>query len=435
MDNKINTRNIALNMLIDTTEKGDFSHITVNKAFSETKPDKQARAFVGRLYSGTLEQLIFLDYVINQYSSVNTQKMKPFIRNVLRLSVYQLLFMEAVPAHAAISEALILCENRGYKSLKPFVNGVLRAIQRGGVPENIPDNVKKSAPKWLFELVIKDYGKEDAERFFDAVNSPKEYVWARLNLKSESKGNIIELLKADGCEICEDEKIDEAVQLKNFSPLSGLKAFQKGLIFIQDYSSMNIADMAEKALKNKKALKYKKGKAFLVLDVCAAPGGKSLHMSEKFPDSFVYARDISRKKTDIIDENIKRMKSDNVKSQIWDALKTDEAMIGKADIVIADLPCSGLGVIGQKPDIKLRVKQKDLEELEKLQKNILDVVSGYVHEGGILIYSTCTVNKKENEENVKWLLENKPFELIEVRSFLPGRNDCDGFFAALLKRI
>ncbi len=433
-DNKVNERLLVLNMLTETTNESGFSHFLINKVFSENNLDKTQKSFITRLYLGTLEQLIFLDFVINEYSSINTQKMRPAIKNILRLSVYQMLFMDNVPDHAVINEAVKLANKKGFGNLRGFVNGVLRTIQREGAPKENPANIKYSLPKWLYDMCINRFGEDDAKKFFESVNSTDGYTWTRLNLRAATKQEIIKLLKEDGCEVVENEKIDEAVKIKGFDFLTELRAYKKGLIFIQDFSSMNIAHVAKELIDAKKVCDYKEDDAYLIVDVCAAPGGKSLHMAEKFPNAFIYARDISKNKTDLIDENIKRLGHKNISSQVFDALEFDKTLEKKADIVLADLPCSGLGIIGQKPDIKLRVKEKDLEELSNLQKDILSVVNKYVKPGGLLIFSTCTINEGENEENTKWLLNNFSFELIKEQSFLPGRDDADGFYIAALKK-
>ncbi len=433
-DNKVNERLLVLNMLTETTCGSGFSHFLINKTFLEHNLDKLQKAFLTRLYLGTLEQLIFLDFVIDSYSSIKTNKMRPAIKNILRMSVYQMLFMDAVPDHAVINEAVKLANKKGFGNLRGFVNGVLRTVQRQGAPKNIPEHVKYASPKWIYDLCVKRFGDEGAKKFFESVNSTDGFIWTRLNLKSANKDDIIKLLKEDGCEVLVNDKLDEAIKIKGFDFLRQLKAYKKGLIFIQDFSSMNISHVAKELIDEKKVCSYLEDESFLIVDVCAAPGGKSLHMAEKFPNAFVYARDISKNKTDLIDENIKRLGHKNIQSQVFDARVFDETFEEKADIVLADLPCSGLGIIGQKPDIKLRVKEEDLKELSNLQKDILGVVNRYVKPGGLLIFSTCTINEDENEENTKWLLKNFDFELLSEQNFLPGRDDAGGFYIAALKR-
>ncbi|MCQ2529733.1 MAG: 16S rRNA (cytosine(967)-C(5))-methyltransferase RsmB [Lachnospiraceae bacterium] len=425
-DAEKNLRNIVCTMLVETLEKGGFSHIVVNDTFSSNDLDGQERAFVTRLFTGVLERLILIDSIINAYSKTNTQKMKPVIRNILRLSVYQLFYMDSVPDHAAINEAVLLAKKKGFGGLTGFVNGVLRNIQRNGIPENLPENVRCCTPKWFYEKMVQQEGKEAAEGFFYACLESGKNVSVRLNLRKESKENIVKSLIADGCKVEKDPEIKEAVYISGFEKLTELNAYKNGLIFIQDTSSMNIGVEAGNALSEKTPK--------LIIDVCAAPGGKSTHLAEKYPEARIISRDLTPEKTKLIEENRTRLGLSNVECQVWDALSLDETLVEKADLVVADLPCSGLGVIGNKPDIKWRVKEKDLKELEQLQKNILTVVQSYVKPDGILIYSTCTVNQGENSDNVQWFTENYPFELQKEKKFLPGRDNSDGFYIAVLKR-
>jgi len=172
-----------------------------------------------------------------------------------------------------------------------------------------------------------------------------------------------------------------------------------------------------------------------VIDVCAAPGGKATHAAEKLCGSgWVQARDLTEYKVSMIEENIERLRLANMDAMVWDATVTDESAIGKADVVIADLPCSGLGVIGRKSDIKYRITQQSLEEVEALQRDILSVVHNYVKPGGVLMYSTCTINRKENEGNKEWFLKNFPFEEEQERLMIPGRDGSDGFYMVRLRR-
>ena len=430
MENKANEtidiRAIVLQMLVDTIEKRAFSHIVLNQAFSSYTLSHQDMVFLGRLYHGTLERLIYLDWIISSYSSVKLNKMKPVIRNILRMSIYQMLFMDAVPDRAAVSEAVRLTKKKGLKGLAPFVNGLLRAFQRGGIKPGMPENVKHSAPLWLYELEVKELGKKRADAFFDASSDAEPKLYVRMNLNAASKEEIIQMLEKDGACVEEVSDVKEALKLSHVGELTELSAFKKGFVSVQDLSSMYVGKMAAE-FSNADSVRQ-------ILDVCAAPGGKSLHLAERFPDAYVSARDLSEAKVKLIEENIKRSGLKNIQAEVFDALVLDEPRKEKMDIVLADLPCSGLGVIGRKADIKLRVTEEDLHELSKLQRQILEVVSQYVKPGGILIYSTCTVNQKENQENAAWFLEEYPFEKLYERQFIPGEDECDGFYLTVFRK-
>ena len=411
-------------MLLKTLEEGQFSHHVRRDILEKADLTRQEKAFTERLFYGVLEQVIFLDWIIASYSSVKPKKIKPVIRNILRLSIYQILFMDSVPDHAAINEAAKLAAKRGYKGLIPFVNGLLRAFQRGGIKPGMPEHVKHADPLWLYDLEVKELGKKKADLFFDTVSSSQQPLYARLSLSLETKENICRMLEEDGVSVEEVPEIPEAVRLKDVSDLTGLKAFQEGLIYLQDLSSMQVARAAKDVLKE----------ADHILDVCAAPGGKSLHLAELFPKAKILSRDLTEEKKGLIEENIKRSRLKNIEAEVWDALKPDPAKQGKEDLVLADLPCSGLGVIGRKPEIRLRVTEEDLKELSLLQRQILTVVQEYVRLGGILIYSTCTVDRMENQDNAAWFAENFPFEKLREKQFLPGEEDCDGFYLACFRR-
>ncbi len=425
-ERKEDLRNIVLTMLVETVEKQGFSHILIQDVFSKYDLDPQEKAFIERLYRGTLEQILYLDHILEQYVKGGKKKTKPVIWNILRMSLYQMLFMDGVPDRAAIYEGVRLTEKRGFHNLKGFVNAVLRNAQRGSLPENVPEYIRLSVPEWLYERMVKQEGKETATLFFEAVNSQDKWVCARLNLKARGREEILALLEEDSCQVRSVEGIPEAVYLKSGHDLTTLKAYQGGLLFFQDSSAMYPASLLEQYAN--------KEKVHRIVDVCAAPGGKTLHLAEKYPDAQILARDISANKTALIEENVKRMRADQVKVQIWDATVPDPELECRADIVVADLPCSGLGDIGSKPEIRYRVKEEDIRTLSRLQKEILETVQSYVADEGFLSYSTCTVTREENEDNTQWFLSQFPFELLAERRFLPGIDDCDGAYVALFRR-
>lgn len=423
---KEDVRNIVLTMLVETVEKQGFSHILIQDVFSKYDLEPQEKAFIERLYRGTLEQILYLDYILSLYVKGGRKKTKPVIWNILRLSLYQLLFMDGVPDRAAIYEGVRLAEKRGFHNLKGFVNAVLRNVQRGTLPETIPEHIRLSEPEWLYERMVKQEGIEKATLFFEAVNRQDNWVCARLNLKERTAEEIFALLEEDSCQLRFAQDIPEALYLKSIKDLTTLKAYQEGLLFFQDISAMYPATLLAQYA-SKEAIHK-------ILDVCAAPGGKALHLAEKFPDAQILARDVSENKVALIEENVKRMRADQVKAQIWDATVLDPSIQYSADIVVADLPCSGLGDIGSKPEIRYRVKEDDIGVLSRLQKEILKTVQSYVSKSGFLSYSTCTVTREENEDNTEWFLSQFPFELLAERRFFPGIDDCDGAYVALFRR-
>ncbi len=426
---KINIREIALLSIIEIMEKGKMSHLVLAQVLKKYQYlEKQDRAFLSRLVEGTIERIITLDYILNQFSSVPTEKMKPVIRNILRLSLYQILYMDGVPESAACNEAVKLAEKKGFKNLKGFVNGILRTIERRKDSIQYPDEKKEgtwylsvfySTPEWIIKQWIEQYGIEKARKMLEVSYKEERGISVRCNIEKRTKEEIRQMLEKEGVVVEECSYPDYALRISGYDYLEGLEAFREGFISVQDINSMMAAEKCG----------VKKGD--FVLDVCAAPGGKSIHIAEKLNSTgHVEARDLSKNKVNFIQENIERSGLKNIEAVVQDALVLTEKDENRADIVIADLPCSGLGVIGKKNDLKYKMTEEAQKELKQLQQKILSVVWRYVKKGGILFYSTCTVNKKENEENTEWFLKEYPFELEESRTFLQGIDDGDGFYFA-----
>ncbi len=430
---KINIREIALLSIIEIMEKGKMSHLVLAQVLKKYQYlEKQDRAFLSRLVEGTIERIITLDYILNQFSSVPTEKMKPVIRNILRLSLYQILYMDGVPESAACNEAVKLAEKKGFKNLKGFVNGILRTIERRKDSIQYPDEKKEgtwylsvfySTPEWIIKQWIEQYGIEKARKMLEVSYKEERGISVRCNIEKRTKEEIRQMLEKEGVVVEECSYPDYALRISGYDYLEGLEAFREGFISVQDINSMMAAEKCG----------VKKGD--FVLDVCAAPGGKSIHIAEKLNSTgHVEARDLSKNKVNFIQENIERSGLKNIEAVVQDALVLTEKDENRADIVIADLPCSGLGVIGKKNDLKYKMTEEAQKELKQLQQKILSVVWRYVKKGGILFYSTCTVNKKENEENTEWFLKEYPFELEESRTFLQGIDDGDGFYFARFRK-
>lgn len=355
------------------------------------------------------------DYIINQYSKIKINKCKPVIRAILRMSVYQIRFLDAVPDSAVVNEAVKLAEKKHFYNLKGFVNGVLRTIvrEKDHLPMPKENNttqylsVKYSMPEFLVEEFVSQYGKETAETMMADFLKEKQ-VTIRINRWNNTIEETKKSLESQGAELEKAPYLGEAFYLKNFETIASLNAFQEGRFQIQDVSSMMAAHLADP----------KPGDQ--VLDLCAAPGGKSLHAADKMRNQgCVEARDLTEYKVDLIRENVQRAGVSCVVPKVKDAEQLDAEWIGKADVVIADLPCTGYGVIGRKPDIKYYASKEKEEELVRIQRAILANAASYVKPGGTLLYSTCTVNRKENGENAAWFLEQFPFEAVSLDELLP----------------
>ena len=411
----INLRRVALDVMSRVWEQEAYLGPTLDQAFVRYGDiDRRGRAFLTRLCFGTEEKLTFIDEVINSFSSTPMKKMRPAMRGILRLSVYQIYFMDSVPDHAVVSEAVGLAKKKGLKNLSGFVNGVLRSILRDGrdadavcdrlISKKPGDqvyalSVRYSIPEWIVKLWIDDYGIDECERICGGFSKPSPItLWTNT----------------------------DPVEIKTINDPGGsideMEGFSEGAFYVQDESSMQPVFMAG----------IKKGDT--VLDVCAAPGGKSLLAARL--GAAVVSRDISDEKIKKIEENISRMKmEEQVTAGVWDATEDDPQSHDSFDVVIADLPCSGLGILAKKPEIRYRLKKSDISDLAAIQERILSVVCGYVKPGGRLVFSTCTINKRENDDNADAFLSKHPeFKLLEKKQIMPEAGGHDGFFVTVMKR-
>ena len=457
MTKSVNEREIVLAALLEVTEKGAYSHqILRDVLFKYQYLEKRERAFITRVTEGTLEHLIEIDYILDQFSKVKVRKMKPVIRGILRSSVYQLKYMDSVPDRAVCSEAVKLAARKGFSGLKGYVNGVLRNVARGLADVAYPRDrkqelsVRYSCPEWIVDLWQKEFGQETAEMMIRSLSGERPLT-VRCCRSRISVEELRERLAQEGVKTEIHPYLPHALYISGYDHLEGLGSFREGLFAVQDVSSMLVGELAAPCA------------GAQILDVCAAPGGKSLHAAEELllaaaasgrpeEQGMVEARDLTEYKVDLIRENIERFRMENVQAVCRDAAVPDPDWKEKADIVLADLPCSGLGVMGKKPDLRYRISPADIKDLAALQKKILSCAQACVKPGGTLIYSTCTVSREENTDNVRWFLKEYPEFLQEDISgrlcpelrgaltdegclqLLPGIHKSDGFFIAKLRK-
>ena len=444
----VNEREVVLDMLLSLRE-GKLSHTILKDTLdSYLYLDKSSRGFIKRLYEGTIEKRLYLDFIIDGYSKTPVKKMKPIIMLLLEMAVYQLFFMDRVPDSAAINEAVKLAKKRGLTGLSGFVNGVLRNIARNKENIALPDKnkdliqyleIKYSTPKAVVEHFINDYGSEKTEEILEAFEE-KRLLVARA---TKNREELIKKLEAEGVKVSTDTIFPESLKILELDSLSYLESFEEGDFVIQDESSQFIG----------KIVGLPKGAR--VLDLCAAPGGKSLLFAEMEEVDEIISCDISESKTELIEENVRRIGVSKIKTKVNDASLYNPDFMDGFDLVICDLPCSGLGVMGRKRDIKYNVSIDKIRELAKLQKKILENAVRYVKKGGRLIYSTCTMTKAENEENFTFISEFKGFSAVDfsdkIREYvdrykdgerlineakkgfirlIPGELGTDGFFVS-----
>lgn len=452
----VNTRSVVLNILTEQEKSGEKLNRLIDHALDKHNGLSTGdRAFIKILTEGSVERRITIDHVIDRFSSVKTAKMKPLIRNILRMSVYQLLFMDSVPAHAAINEAVKLVKKRHMGNLSSFVNGVLRSIDREGFDlSSVTDpEVCYSCPEWIYELFLRDFGGDKARSILKASLDVRP-VYIRTNISRISPEKLRERLSANGIEVKKTALFPYAFVIEDFGGLKELKEFREGLFSVQDISSMSIGDEIRKILDSELP------ESFGILDACAAPGGKSCHAAEvlsayiedhsekglKHGDFNVLSRDISPSKLLLIEENRERLGLDLIKTAVFDAAAENGNTAAENgspsgsgtdcpyDLIIADLPCSGLGVMGRKNDLKYRVQPEDIISLKELQRKILENLDTELKSGGYLIFSVCTVDREETFEQDSWIREKLRYEKIKDRLFIPGEEDSDGFYYALYRK-
>lgn len=443
-------RQLVLEILLEVNAKNEYLNVVLKGVLDKYNYlDGKKKAFIKKLSTGVLEREIELNYIIDCFSKTKTNKMKPVIRVIMQMGVYQILYMDNVYDTAACNMAVSLAKKKGFQGLSGFVNGVLRSICREKDNIQYPSkedtvkyaSVRYSMPEWLIELWISQFGKEKAETMLEAsLQDNKVTVRVDENISDDAKNKLLTTWKNNGVSAEAHPYLPYAYALAGGYGIQNLYGYEDGLFTVQDVSSMLVAECAGIQKDN------------IIIDVCAAPGGKTMHAASKLQGSgVVHSCDVSDYKADKIRENIMRMRIENVKVHVADATKEMPEFKETADVVLADVPCSGLGVLGKKVDIKYRLSEEQLEEIVKLQRQIIENVCNYVKPGGTFIYSTCTVNKKENNDNVKWMAEHLPLEIIPLKDELPevlrkavgedgtlqlmqGVHACDGFYIAKLRK-
>lgn len=413
-----NIREIALDTLLVLERGKGYSDRLIRAVLDKYDYlEIRDKAFLKRLTEGTLERQLELDYYLDQVSSIPVSKMKPLIRCLMRMSLYQLLYMDTVPDSAACNEACKLAAKRGFSSLRGFVNAVLRKLALKKNSLTLPDresehmrylSVKYSMPRWIVELWLEEYGMDMAETIMSGLMQVHPVsLRFRTDLSPERMESLCGEIISTGASLTESAYLPYSRTLTSAASVERLPGFAKGLFTVQDVSSALAVEAADISPQD------------FVVDACAAPGGKSLLAAEKAAK--VLSRDVSPEKKEMIRESAARMNIGNIQIQVFDATIEDETLIESADIVLLDVPCSGLGVIGKKRDIKYRVTPKDLKDLQTLQRKIVNTCSKYVRPGGILIYSTCTINPGENEEMVRYITDCLSFTPDSLDNILPQK--------------
>lgn len=421
-------RKTAYLTLVDVEAKRAYSNLALNHKIALTKPNSPA--FVRELVYGVLENKLKLDYFLDMLVKDGVKSLKTPELIILRMGLYQLGYMDSVPEYAAVNESVVLAK-KYCRSKAGLINGVLREYQNKKISMNLPEidqgeveylSIKYSYAPWIIELWLKYYSKSFVESLLKAGNE-RPPMTVRINWLKIIKEDLIKALRERGFEVKNGKICQNAINVKG-SGLLESDLYEMGLFTPQDESSMLVAEK----------LDPKQG--HIVMDVCAAPGGKTTAIAERMNNTGkIIASDIYRRKLDMVDKEAKRLGITNIETRSWDATRVDSTMVQKADRVLVDVPCSGLGVVRRKPEIKYKEYTDEMQLLPKKQLAILSASSQYVKPGGMLVYSTCTINPEENEKVIsEFLSKNGKFEKIERTLLLPNVNGTDGFFICVMKR-
>ena len=440
----MNAREIAYKVLLDIEKNKNYSNIAINKHFKDVKLSNQDRGLATEMIYGVIENKYYIDYMIDKLSKVKTNKMEIYVKILLRMGIYQIMFLNSISDYAAVNETVNLAKKKNSK-VSGFINGILRNVirQKETIGEiKVKDDIdylaiKYSYDKWMIRNWMIHFGREFTEELLEA-NSQRPSIYLRTNTLKITRDELIEKLEKQNIKASKVSVVDEAIKVENLKDIENNTLYKEGLFTVQDISSMLVGKVMNPKEKS------------LVLDVCSAPGGKTTHIGTLLNNTGqVVSRDIYDHKLKLIKASCKRLGLTNVDVEEYNGLSLDKESIGKFDYVLADVPCSGLGIIRRKPEIKYKEKE-EFRSLPPIQKKILENASKYVKKGGTLIYSTCTIQDSENIDIInEFLQKNKNFELVPINEvkvdldnqekgymkIYPNVHEMDGFFISKLIRV
>ncbi|HEY2492617.1 MAG TPA: 16S rRNA (cytosine(967)-C(5))-methyltransferase RsmB [Paenibacillus sp.] len=448
---KPTARELAVDVLTRVEQEGAYSNLQLNAGLQRASLIREDAALATELVYGTISRLNTLDYFLNRYVSKGMDKLQPWVRSVLRMSLYQLLYLDRIPPHAVVNEAVNIAKKRGHQGISGMVNGVLRNILRNKEELVIPENLsaanrislQHSHPKWLVKRWIELYGETVAEQICAANNEPPS-VSVRVNTTMISREKMLEAMLESGMDAAPSPLTSEGILVKSGGNMALTDWYRDGLLSVQDESSMLVGTAVGPV------------SGMRVLDCCAAPGGKSAHIAEIMKDEGqVVANDLYPHKQNLIREQAERLGLESIETVVGDALELkDKYSEASFDRILLDAPCSGLGVIRRKPDLKWVKTPEDIQGIAALQYELLETVAPLLQVGGILVYSTCTIEPEENERLVARFLDNHPQfgapteepsswdDLQKIAlprgggmQILPYHFGSDGFFIARIQRF
>ena len=419
----VNERKLAVSILMKIENGGAYSNLTLANDFKDKDMTKEEKAFVSALVYGVLDRKITLDYVLSKFMKTPIKKTAPFTLGVLRTALYQIMFMDKIPESAAVNEAVKLIKKSKENRNAAFVNAVLRSVLRADslIPSGDTVNdlsVRYSAPLWLVESFVKDYGKETAISLLEESLKPAPFT-LKVNTIKISSDSLVRKFEDIGI-MANKGNLENSLILDKGIDIKKSKEFEDGLFYVEDEASQTaISVLAPKPNER-------------ILDICAAPGGKTFTMASLMENKGeIVACDLYEHRVGLINEGAKRLGIDIINTKTSDATLYNEEL-GEFDAILCDVPCSGLGVIRRKPDIKYK-ESEDFSSLEKIQYSILSNAVKYLKKGGRIMYSTCTLRCAENEELVNsFLKEYNTFKKVTEKTLMPHIDKTDGFYYALL---
>lgn len=441
-----NPRNVAFNVLLKIEKDKAYSNIALNNAIREHKLSALDSSFVSALVYGVLERQITLDYIIKQYSKIPLRKIEIKTKLILRMGVLQLLFMDKIPESAAVNESVNLAKKHKLQKSAGFINGLLRSITRAEVKYKLPDekdktslySIKYSAPKSLVDLWIRSYGESNAEQLLGNL-SGRPKICARVNTLKTNISDLEAALKQEGVQCERIPFLSDALALDKTGAIENLQAYQNGWFHIQDASSQLCVNVLSPKPRD------------VLLDICSAPGGKAVTAAQYMKNrGKIFACDLYDHKLNLINANASRLGASCIVTVKRDGAAGD-VRLPVADKILCDVPCSGLGILSRKPEIRCKDDLID-NDLPALQYQILCQSAKQLATGGRLVYSTCTLNPKENNENAKRFLdEHKEFRGVTLRlpegvtrafdeqdyeiTLMPHIAGTDGFYIAVFERV
>lgn len=441
----VNPRNLVFKALMRIENDSAYSNLIIDSVLENKELTSNDKKFISALFFGILEKKITVDYIIGQYSKIPLSKIDIGVLNILRIGIYQLIYMDKVPSSAAVNESVKLAKRNKLYSAAGFINGTLRSIERNGCKYNLPDehnqyikylSVKNSCPEAIVKLWLNSYGKTITEQILNVLDG-RPPITVRVNPIKTDDTSIIESFKQRGIDAVLHHK--NCVMLKNTGSIGNLDLLNEGFFHVQDLASQLCCELCNVKPNT------------TVIDVCAAPGGKSFTMAELMNNKgTLYSFDIYQNRVKLISDGADRLSLDIIRPRVRDALDSENDVGVQAELVLCDVPCSGLGILRRKPEIRYK-KDIGIHTLPDIQYKILENSASLVKDGGTLIYSTCTLNPFENGDivarflsahknfvplnlNLPSYIERKINEPQNSMTVFPERNGSDGFFISAFKK-